>query len=135
MSETEPPKMSTVEQPKRDFKVVTTTKNRLVKAIKACDDDEIIVDYIQKELPGAIDEFVSIIMELAGLDEKIQTNKHFEFLKKLDFQSMVMADRLLDTQVKETRVFSLLDEIQRSNASLGEVKTCFISDNSCKYKF
>ena len=111
--------MTNVDPPKRDFKVVTATKNRLVKAIKACEDDEMVVEYIQKELPGAIDEFVAVIFELAGLDSKIQSNKNFEFLQKLDFGSMVTADRLIDTQVKETRVRSLLDEVQKSNFKLG----------------
>ena len=111
--------MTTVEPPKRGFKTITNTKNRLVKAIKACDDDEVTVEYIQRELPGAIDEYVNVVMELAGLSSKIQTDKSFEFIQKLDFGAMVTAERLIDTQVKETRVRSLLDEIQKSNSLLG----------------
>jgi len=125
MSETDPPKMATVEPPKRDFKAITNTKNRLVKAIKACDDDEVTVEYIQRELPGAIDEYVNVVMELAGLSSKIQTDKNFEFIQKLDFGAMVTAERLIDTQVKETRVRSLLDEIQKSNSLLGKVVNHF----------
>ena len=120
MSETELPKMSTVDPPKRDFKAITTTKNRLVKAIKACEDDEMVVEYIQRELPGAIDEYVTVVLDLAGLNSKIQSDKNFEFLQKLDFGSMVTAERLIDTQVKETRVRSLLDEVQKSNSVLGK---------------
>lgn len=119
MSETELPKMSNVDPPKRDFKTITTTKNRLVKAIKACDDDEMVVEYIQRELPAAIDEYVAVVMELSGLNPKIQNDKNFEFIQKLDFGAMVTAERLIDTQVKETRVRSLLDEVQKSNSSLG----------------
>ena len=119
MSETEPPKMANIEPPKRDFKTITTTKNRIVKAIKACDDDELVVEYIQRELPGAIDEYVAVVMELAGLNPKIQSDKNFEFIQKLDFGAMVTAERLLDTQVKETRVLSLMDEVQKSHSSLG----------------
>ena len=129
MTETELPKMSNVDPPKRDFKAITTTKNRLVKAIKACDDDEMVVEYIQRELPGAIDEYVAVVMELAGLNLKIQSDKNFEFLQKLDFGSMVTAERLIDTQVKETRVRSLLDEVQKSNSALGKAKIFLFSEN------
>ena len=121
MAEIEPPKMIPVEQPKRDFKTITATKNRIVKAIKACDDDEMVVDYIQKQLPEAIEEYVSVVLEAAGLDSKIQTDKNFQFLGKLNFRSMLTADRLFDTQVKETKVISLLEEVQKSNGNLGRV--------------
>ena len=113
--------MIPVEQPKRDFKTITATKNRIVKAIKACDDDEMVVDYIQKQLPEAIEEYVSVVLEAAGLDSKIQTDKNFQFLGKLNFRSMLTADRLFDTQVKETKVISLLEEVQKSNGNLGRV--------------
>jgi len=33
---------------------------------------------------------------------------------------MVTADRIIDSQVKETRVRSLLDEVQKSNHKLGK---------------
>ena len=109
----EPPKMTPVE--KRDFKTVTTTKNRIVKAINNSLSDEAIIEYLTRELPKALDEFSSIVFELAGLDTKIQTQSDFAFLKNLDFDSLLTSDRIIDTQIKETRFMSLLDEIQKSN--------------------
>ena len=130
MTDTEPPKMTNVEQPKRDFKTVTNTKNRLVKAIKAYDDDELIIEYIQAHLPKAIDEYVSIVMEAAGLDEKIQENPNYQFLGKLDFQSMVTEDRIIDSKVKEMKIRSLIDEVQRSNVNLANKLDVFVKTGS-----
>ena len=121
MADGEPPKMTSVKTSKKDFKTVTTTKNRIVKAINACEDDELAIEYIQTELPKALQEYVDALLEAAGLEEKIQTDENYKFLAKLDFQSMVTADRIIDTHVKETRVKSLLDEVQRSNAAVGKV--------------
>ena len=111
---TEPPKMTDIQE-KKDFKTVTTTKNKIVKAINNSLSDEAIIEYLNRELPKALDEYVSILFEVAGLDTKIQTQKDFEFLKKLDFGCLLTSDRLIDTQVKETRFISLVEEIQKSN--------------------
>ena len=108
MVETDPPEMTKVKPTKKDFKTVTTTKNNLVKAIKAYDDDELVVEYIQNELPKAIDEYVSIVFEAAGLEEKMQENPNFAFLNKLDFKSMVTEDRIIDSKVKETKLLSFM---------------------------
>ena len=120
MVETEPPEMTKVKPTKKDFKTVTTTKNNFVKAIKAYDDDELVVEYIQNELPKAIDEYVSIVFEAAGLEEKMQENPNFAFLNKLDFKSMVTEDRIIDSKVKETKILSLIEEVQRSNTNVGK---------------
>ena len=126
MVETDPPEMTKVKPTKKDFKTVTTTKNNLVKAIKAYDDDELVVEYIQNELPKAIDEYVSIVLEAAGLEEKMQENKNFAFLNKLDFKSMVTEDRIIDSKVKETKLLSLIEEVQRSNTHVGKSQKFFI---------
>ena len=119
MADTEPPEMTKVKQPKRDFKTVTTTKNNFVKAVKAYDDEELLIEYIQRELPKAMEEYVSIVLEAAGLEEKVQENPNFKFLGKLDFGSMVTADRIVDSKVKEAKLLSLIDEVQRSNSNVG----------------
>ena len=129
MADTEPPEMTNVEQPKRDFKTVTTTKTRLVKAIKACEDDEVVIEYIQNELPKALEEYVSVVMELAGLDTKIQEKQNYKFLGKLDFRSMVTEDRIIDSKVKETKILSLIDEVQRSNATVGKGCAILLLEN------
>ena len=100
---------------KRDFKTVTTTKNRIVKAINNSLSDEAIIEYLHVELPKALDEYLSIVFELAGLEPKIQSKSDFAFLKNLDFQALLTSDRLIDTQVKETKFISLLEETLRSN--------------------
>ena len=63
---------------------------------------------------------MSILLEAAGLDEKIQDNPNFKFLGKLDFESMVTADRIVDSKVKEAKLLSLIDEVQRSNSNVGK---------------
>lgn len=100
---------------KRDFKTVTTTKNKIVKAINNSLSDEAIIEYIHRELPKALEEYSSIVFELAGLDTKIQSESDFKFLRNLDFQALLTGDRLIDTQVKETKFISLLEETLRSN--------------------
>lgn len=103
---------------KRDFKTVTTTKNTIVKAIKNSLSDEAIIEFLLRELPKALDEYSSIVFELAGLEDKIQTEPDFKFLKNLDFEAFLSSDRLVDTKVKEAKLFSLLDEFKRSNKEL-----------------
>ena len=103
---------------KRDFKTVTTTKNKLVKAINNSQSDEAIIEYLVRELPKALEEYSSIVFELAGLENKIQAEPAFECLKKLDFEGLLTSNRIVDTQVKETRFISLLEELHRSNKDL-----------------
>lgn len=109
------PELTPLNNTKRDFKTVTTTKNKLVKAINNSQSDEAIIEYILNELPKALDEYSSIVFELAGLDSKIQSDSAFKFLRNLDFQGLLRSERLVDTQVKETRLISLIEETLRSN--------------------
>ena len=113
---TEPAEMTQIA--KRDMKAVTNTKNSIVKAVKNSLSDEAIIEYLIRELPKALDEYASLIFEQAGLDSKIQSNLDFSFLKNLDFQALLTSERLVDTQVKESKLLSVIDEIQRSNREL-----------------
>ena len=103
---------------KRDFKTVTTTKNKIVKAINNSLSDEAIIEYINRELPKALEEYTSIVFALAGIETKVQTESDFEYLKKLDFHSFLTSNRLIDTQVKEAKFFSLLDEYTKSSKEM-----------------
>ena len=103
---------------KRDFKTVTTTKNKIVRTINNSLSDEAIIEYLLQEFPKALEEYSSIVFELSGLEPKIQSNKDFKFLKNLDFEALLNSDRLIDTKIKETKVLSLLEEVDRSNKLL-----------------
>ena len=100
---------------KKDFKTVTNTKNTIVKAVKNSLSDEAIIEYLVRELPKALDEYSTLVFEQAGLESKIQTQSDFKFLKNLDFQALLTSERLIDSQVKESRFLSVIDEIQRSH--------------------
>ena len=63
--------------PPRDFKVVTNTKNRLLKDLKLDQDDENLLAYIRTHVADALCEYTSILFEQAGLDERIQSSGDF----------------------------------------------------------
>ena len=99
----------------RNFKDVTQTKDRLVKSIKGATSDEAVVELMLTEFPKALEEYSSIFFEVAGLESKIQASDDFSFLKNLDFAAFLSGDRLLDTQVKEARFLSLMEDCKKSN--------------------
>ena len=116
---------------KRDFKQVTATKNRIVKAIKSSQSDEAVIELLTRELPKALDEYASILFEAAGIDSKIEQEENYRFLKNIDFEAIIESDRILGTVVKEVKFLSLLEEMKKSaEDSASKVEKLLISSKS-----
>ena len=111
-------KIEKIEKPVRAWKMVTDTKTRLVKGIKASQTDEATIKFISQNLPAALTEFTEILFEQAGLDTKIQEIPDFQFLDELDFEGTVNADRIADSHVKEAKLKSLVDHVSKTNQDM-----------------
>ena len=119
MASSEMPEMTKIPQA-RDFKAVTSTKNKLLKGIKASQTLEAKVQFITDNFPDALEEFTSIIFELSGLDEEIQTEQELQFLGRLDFKAIFTEERIADSQLKEAKLISLVEKVDKSNDQLIE---------------
>ena len=104
----------------RDFKMVTATKNKLLKGIKASQTVDAKVSYIAENFPEALEEFTSIIFELAGIDEEIQNEVAMNFLGRLDFKAVFEQERIAESHVKEAKLISLIEKVDKSNEQLVE---------------
>ena len=89
------PEMPTAEKlPARDFKNFTQTKNKLLKDLKIDQDDENLLLYIRQNVSGALSEFLDILFEQAGLDQRISDSPDLKFLRTLDFTEVTLNSTL-----------------------------------------
>ena len=121
--------MSTVELPDlqkvpaaKDFKAVTTTKNKLVKGIKASQTIEAQIAFIQENFPAALEEYATIIFNQAGIEEEIDAEPSLNFLGRLDFKSIFTEEeeRVEESQVQQTKLMSLVEKVDRTSERMME---------------
>ena len=74
--------------PAKDFKVFTQTKNKLVKDLKVERTDECLLNYMRENVSEALNEFMDIIFEQAGLGPKLKDSNDLRFLTAIDFSKV-----------------------------------------------
>ena len=117
----------------RDFKAVTSTKNRLLKGLKASQTLDAKVQFIQDNFPEALEEFTTIVFELSGLDDDIQKEEDLKFLGRLDFKAIFTEERIADSHIKEAKLISLVEKVDKSNEKLAEKVEKMLSRKSEKH--
>ena len=117
----------------RDFKVVTATKNKLVKGLKASTSVDLKIQYVQEHFPEALEEYTSVIFEQAGMSEDIEEEVALNFLGRLDFQKVFTEERIADSQFKEAKLLSLIEKVDRTNEQMIEKMDKLDSKKSDKH--
>ena len=108
---------------KRDFRLVTTSGNDLIKSITATRDSEDHPSIIKEGLESTIREYISIIVEKADLNDLVASDEKYQFLGKLDVKSMFEPKKTQKDPVAEKSRHLIEQSIQNQNSILKKLET------------
>ena len=66
-------------------------------------------------MPDALEEYVMVILDQADLSDRIQEEPDLTFLGRLNFRTIFEDERIADSHVKEAKLLSLIEKVDKSN--------------------